>query len=327
MIRKSIAASFAAVAIAASVGGCSTAPVQTAYGPMPQYCTQNNTATGAILGTLIGAGLGAAIGGGRGAAIGAASGLALGGVSGAQADAQCRQIALQQMVEMAAAQQAEALAQQRPSPHGHTEKQLYQPHDQGNVFGLRFDRIRRQRQDQRQRLRSDLRRSRRQSARSLVDLATALLLVDRLQPAAIECNDPVEAAREIEVMCRNQRREPIIADEVQKRVEYAFAGRVIEIAGRLVAEQDLGVVGECTGDRDPLLLAAGEPRRPVAGARAEADAVEQHGRFRSRPGAGDPGDHLRQHDVFERRKFRQQVMELIDETDLGAPQQGPALVG
>ena len=71
MIRKSIAASFAAVAIAASVGGCSTAPVQTAYGPMPQYCTQNNTATGAILGTLIGAGLGAAIGGGRGAAIAA----------------------------------------------------------------------------------------------------------------------------------------------------------------------------------------------------------------------------------------------------------------
>jgi predicted lipid-binding transport protein (Tim44 family) len=75
---------------------------------MPEYCTQNNTATGAIVGTLLGAGLGAAIGGGRGAAIGAASGLALGGVTGAQADQQCRQLALQRAVEMAAAQQAAA---------------------------------------------------------------------------------------------------------------------------------------------------------------------------------------------------------------------------
>src|ERR1700738_4344089 len=62
-ITKSILASAAAIVIAISVGGCSTAMVQTAYGPMPQYCTQNNTATGAIIGGLLGAGVGAAIGG------------------------------------------------------------------------------------------------------------------------------------------------------------------------------------------------------------------------------------------------------------------------
>jgi predicted lipid-binding transport protein (Tim44 family) len=132
MIKKSVAGSVAAVVIAASVSGCSTAPVQTAYGPMPQYCTQNNTATGAILGTLIGAGLGAAIGGGRGAAIGAASGLALGGVSGAQADQQCRQVALQRMVEMAAAQQAaaqQAAAQQVAANQAQAQPQVvaYEP--------------------------------------------------------------------------------------------------------------------------------------------------------------------------------------------------------
>jgi predicted lipid-binding transport protein (Tim44 family) len=108
MIMKSILASVAAIAVATSVGGCSTAMVQTAYGPMPEYCTQNNTATGAIIGGILGAGLGAAIGGGRGAAIGGASGLALGGLTGAQADQQCRQLALQRAVEMAAAQQAAA---------------------------------------------------------------------------------------------------------------------------------------------------------------------------------------------------------------------------
>ena len=58
-----------------AVVGCSTAPVQTAYGEMPQYCTQNNTATGAIVGTVLGAAIGGAVGGGRGAAIGGLSGL------------------------------------------------------------------------------------------------------------------------------------------------------------------------------------------------------------------------------------------------------------
>jgi len=108
MIMKSVMVSVSAMAIATSVGGCSNALVQTAYGPMPEYCTQNNTATGAIIGGLLGAGLGAAIGGGRGAAIGGASGVALGGLTGAQADQQCRQLALQRALEMAAAQQAVA---------------------------------------------------------------------------------------------------------------------------------------------------------------------------------------------------------------------------
>lgn len=94
-----------------SMLGCSTAPVQTAYGEMPQYCTQNNTATGAIVGTILGAAIGGAIGGGRGAAIGGASGLALGGVTGAQADAQCRQLAYEHVIQMAEAAQAQAMAQ------------------------------------------------------------------------------------------------------------------------------------------------------------------------------------------------------------------------
>src|SRR5208282_1983594 len=49
---------------------------------------------------------------------------------------------------------------------------------------------------------------------------------------------------------------------------------VIEVAGRLVAEQDLGVVGERASDRDALLLAAREARRPMSGAGRETDPVE-----------------------------------------------------
>jgi len=115
--------------IGVSVCGCSSQIVQTASGPMPEYCTQNNTATGAIVGALLGAGLGAAIGGGRGAAIGAGAGAGLGGLTGAQADAQCRQIAMQNFIQLMA-QQAEAqraaaaqgrLAQVQPSAYQSVE--------------------------------------------------------------------------------------------------------------------------------------------------------------------------------------------------------------
>jgi len=95
------------LAVAMSISGCAGtgAMVQTAYGPMPDYCQYNNTAQGAMIGTLLGAGIGGAIGGGRGAAIGAASGLALGGAAGAQKDNECRQLALQRTMEMVIAEQ------------------------------------------------------------------------------------------------------------------------------------------------------------------------------------------------------------------------------
>jgi YMGG-like Gly-zipper len=115
--------------IGVSICGCSSEIVQTASGPMPQYCTQNNTATGAVVGALLGAAIGAAAGGGRGAAIGAGAGAGLGGVTGAQADAQCRQIAMQNfmqlMAQQAAAQRAAAeqgrLAQLQPSAYQSVE--------------------------------------------------------------------------------------------------------------------------------------------------------------------------------------------------------------
>jgi hypothetical protein len=102
--------------IGVSMVGCAGGTVQTAYGPMPAYCTGNNAATGAVIGGLVGAGIGAALGGGRGAAIGAASGAAFGGLTGAQADAQCRQLAYRRAAEMAFAAQARAMSSGGPPP-------------------------------------------------------------------------------------------------------------------------------------------------------------------------------------------------------------------
>src|SRR5437660_11461667 len=88
-------------------------------------------------------------------------------------------------------------------------------------------------------------------------------LIDGFQPPVFECDDAVEAAGEIEVVRRDQCGEPGMTDEIEEGAEDAVAGRVIQVAGRLVAEQDPGVVGERPGDRDALLLAAGRPRPPV----------------------------------------------------------------
>jgi hypothetical protein len=129
MAYKNVWRLIATTMVGVSICSCSSEIVQTASGPMPQYCTQNNTATGAVIGALLGAGLGAVAGGGRGAAIGAAAGAGLGGLTGAQADAQCHQIAMQNFMQLMA-QQAEAqraaaaqgrMAQLQPSAYQSVE--------------------------------------------------------------------------------------------------------------------------------------------------------------------------------------------------------------
>ena len=116
--------SISALAGATLLCGCAgpITPEQASASGMPQYCSVNNTATGALVGSAMGAIIGGAVGGWSGAAIGAGTGLALGGLTGAQADAQCQQIAMQRAYERFAAQQAmldQAIVQQaayRPGP-------------------------------------------------------------------------------------------------------------------------------------------------------------------------------------------------------------------
>jgi hypothetical protein len=84
--------------------------VQTAEGPMPEYCLQNNTAQGAAIGGLVGGGVGALAGGQRGAVAGALVGATFGGLTGAQADAKCRQVALRNMAQRALEAHAAATA-------------------------------------------------------------------------------------------------------------------------------------------------------------------------------------------------------------------------
>jgi hypothetical protein len=116
------------VLLGVSMVGCAgSQPVQTAYGPMPAYCTQNNTATDALFGGIAGATAGTLFAGGRGAAAGVVAGTTLGALAGAQQDAQCQDLAMRQAAQMAFAAQAAAASRGGPPPSYYQDSSYVTP--------------------------------------------------------------------------------------------------------------------------------------------------------------------------------------------------------
>ena len=102
-----------------------------------------------------------------------------------------------------------------------------------------------------------------------------------------------------------------LAVDALDRLQHHDAGGDVERAGGLVAEQHVRPLGDGAGDGHALLLAAGELRREVVHAVAEADQRQRLlGRHRV---VGDLGD---QGDVLARGEAGDQVVELEDEADV-----------
>ena len=90
-----------------------------------------------------------------------------------------------------------------------------------------------------------------------------------------------------------------------------LAGVRVEVPGRLVAQQQLGLLRERAGDRDALRLAAGQLRRQVVGLR-----VEPHEGRAARSGSASPPETVRgERDVLEGREVGEQVRALEDVGD------------
>src|SRR5215470_14068308 len=78
---------------------------------------------------------------------------------------------------------------------------------------------------------------------------------------------------------------PVMGDEDQSPASFAARARekrsnltgilIVEVADRLVGEDERGIVDESPGNRDALLLAAAQFRRPMPRAIAKTDCVEQ----------------------------------------------------
>ena len=92
--------------------------------------------------------------------------------------------------------------------------------------------------------------------------------------------------------------------------------RAIEVAGRLVAEQQPRLADERAGDRDALPLAAGQRRRPVIDAIGEADLLDERPRPRRVVVAGARATSVGISTFSSTRALRQQAVILEHEADL-----------
>src|SRR3954470_15266490 len=117
---------------------------------------------------------------------------------------------------------------------------------------------------------------------------------------------------------------PGLPDAGAQQAQHLSAGRGVQVAGRLVGEDDVGAGEERPGDGDALLLPAGELVRAVPQPVAEAQPADDG--VHPVPVGPLPGQLHRQQDVVLRVEHRQQVEGLEDEADPLAAQRGQLLV-
>ena len=98
---------------------------------------------------------------------------------------------------------------------------------------------------------------------------------------------------------------PELTVHVPEQLEHLRRRRAVELARRLVSEDERRPVRQGNRDRDALLLATGQAIRPVVGAIGEPDEIEQL-LGAAAPVASACKDHG-QLDVLGRRQVREQV--------------------
>ena len=116
--------------------------------------------------------------------------------------------------------------------------------------------------------------------------------------------------------------------DVLDQAEDGAGGSGVQGGGRLVAQQDLGVAGQGTGDGDALLLAAGELGGIGIRLVGQIHDVQKLQRPLPRRLLGDARDLHGKADVLEAGALHEQVKLLEDHADGAAPlPQGPGAEG
>ena len=145
--------------------------------------------------------------------------------------------------------------------------------------------------------------------------------------AVLQPDDLVGQVHERLVVRGHQGGDPLRAHHGEQQAHDLPPGLQVELAGRLVGDQQLRAPGQRPGDRDALLLAAGQLVRAVRGVLGEPDD-RQHRRdpllAAGRRRAGDP---QRDPDVLRRRQHRDQPERLEDERDRVPAQFHPLPLG
>ena len=126
-----------------------------------------------------------------------------------------------------------------------------------------------------------------------------------IDPARAQPHHAIAALRQRGVVGHQHQRHATLGMLGEQQIDNLLAGGLVEIAGRLVGNQDRGIGRECTGQRDSLLFATRKLSRIVADARREAHAREDL--MRSLPRIGPAAQFERLHDIFQSRQRRHQM--------------------
>ena len=136
-------------------------------------------------------------------------------------------------------------------------------------------------------------------------------------PAVVEADDPVAVLGDVRLVRDQQHRDAALLIQTLEDVHHLDAGARVQVAGRLVRQEDGGLVDQGAGNRHPLLLAARELVREVIHPVVEPDRVQHLAsprvtRRSVHAGAVEQGEL----DVVEGGGPRQQVEALEHEADL-----------
>jgi len=112
--------------------------------------------------------------------------------------------------------------------------------------------------------------------------------------------------------------------EFEEHVDDRSARFVVEVAGRFVGEENFRAVDKSAGQGHALLLAAGELRRVMAGAVAEADATEDFAGGLLR--AAHAAQLERHENIFQRGQRGEELETLENETGGGIAQGGDGVL-
>ena len=135
--------------------------------------------------------------------------------------------------------------------------------------------------------------------------------------ALVQIDGPRGARRGVRVVGDHDDRLAVLAVERLQQVQDLVARLAVEVAGRLVAQQQGRVGDDRAGDADALLLAAGELPRVVSARGCVSPTIASAVATCCLPlGLGQVRQQQRQLDVALGREHRQQVVELEHEADV-----------
>jgi hypothetical protein len=142
------------------------------------------------------------------------------------------------------------------------------------------------------------------------------------QPAVAQEDDALRYRCGPRVMGDDDHRLALGAIQVAQEPEHLRARARVQVARRLVGQDELGIGEERPGDRDPLLLASRELRRQVIGAVRQPDPVQQGRCALARCVVRAAGDERGKEHVLLSAQRGQQVEELKHEADAVTPKAG-----